>query len=555
MPEFEYDAFISHAWEDKSTFVEPLVLELNKLGLKAWYDRFSLRVGDSLHDSIELGLANSRYGVVVFSPAFFAKNWTKAELNGLVAREMDGHKVILPIWHQLTRADVLKSLPIMADKLALLSSDGVASVAKSLVEVIRPELLTVENSTDAAVLAGKRLAEAVNRDHPGYEIRLNTGPSISITNPGPKSEGVIASIFQDGLRADIFVNDAEKLKQPPQMQLHFSSAGLGKIKEGVRTGKAQSLISGEFRFGGSSIPMMPPAENIDSGRLEVVPSVAGVPELDVRLEVDAAGGVLRVPVMKQKVVRAGTEEIEFLLYHPAQPFQIGFAHSLRPGGPPQDFNLSTLFSSFDFSRIDTCVKFIDALMAGGEFRIFDLTTDRIFMRAGMSQEAGWMPRGLETLIAMVASIEQYFRVSIPWPSRIPDDEIEKAHILNCLISGEEFGTNLSLTAMCPKNSSLRTHSKIWKNSPISLFFESTDPDKVTTLFGVPIPVPSWGMYTEQATPVDVETAVCAVEDAPEGSIVLIPMRGLSPTFVRFKSSLGASALGTVSMNVEAALNS
>ncbi len=39
-----------------------------------WYDRFSLGVGDSLHDSIELGLSNSRYGVVVFSPSFFAKN-------------------------------------------------------------------------------------------------------------------------------------------------------------------------------------------------------------------------------------------------------------------------------------------------------------------------------------------------------------------------------------------------------------------------------------------------------------------------------------------------
>ena len=87
---------------------EEMAHELTKLGLKVWYDRFSLRVGDSLHDSIELGLSNSRYGVVVFSPTFFGKNWTRPELNGLFAREMDGHKVILPIWHQLSRADVLR---------------------------------------------------------------------------------------------------------------------------------------------------------------------------------------------------------------------------------------------------------------------------------------------------------------------------------------------------------------------------------------------------------------------------------------------------------------
>jgi len=121
----------------------------------------------------------------------------------------------------------------------------------------------------------------VNRDHPGYEVRVTTGPSISIANPGPKPQGVIASIFQVGARADILVSDPGKLDQPPQMKLSFSSAGLEKLKEGVRTGKAQSLISGEFRFGGSSIPLIPPAEIIDGGRLEVIPNAARVPEQDV----------------------------------------------------------------------------------------------------------------------------------------------------------------------------------------------------------------------------------------------------------------------------------
>jgi hypothetical protein len=426
----EFDAFLSHASEDKSTFVEPLAHELTKLGLKVWYDRFSLRVGDSLHDSIELGLSNSLYGVVVFSPAFFGKNWTRAELNGLFASEMDGRKVILPIWHQLSRADVLKVLPIMADKVALQSSDGVVSVAKSLVEVIHPELLAVQSSSDAALMAGKRLAEAVNRHHPGYEVRVTTGPSISITNPGPKQEGVIASIFQDGTRTDILVTDADKLTQAPQLNLSFSSVGLEKLLEGVRTGRAQKLISGEFRFGESSIPLIPTAEIIDGGHLEVTPSVSRVPEQDVRLEVDSTSGTLRIPIMKLGVLRAGMEEVEFRLHHPAQPFEIRFVLSLKPGAEPQDFHLSTSFVSFDFSRIDSCVRFIDGLMAGGEFRVFNLTTDRIFLRAGLSQEPDWMPRGLATLIEMVASIERYFNVSIPWPSSIPDEEIERAHILD-----------------------------------------------------------------------------------------------------------------------------
>jgi phosphoribosylaminoimidazole carboxylase (NCAIR synthetase) len=53
------------------------------------------------------------------SSAFFAKNWPQYELNGLTAREIEGHKVILPIWHSVHRADVLAYSPPLADKVAL----------------------------------------------------------------------------------------------------------------------------------------------------------------------------------------------------------------------------------------------------------------------------------------------------------------------------------------------------------------------------------------------------------------------------------------------------
>jgi hypothetical protein len=95
--------------------------------------------------------------------------------------------------------------------------------------------------------------------------------------------------------------------------------------------------------------------------------------------------------------------------------------------------------------------------------------------------------------------------------------------------------------MCPKNEYLGEYVESWKNGPVILFFESTDPTKVSPLFGVPILVSAWGMYTEQAAPDDIDAAVKAVEAAPEGSLVAVPMHGLTPTFVRFKSSLGANS--------------
>lgn len=99
------DLFISHASEDKDELVRPLVEELQKLGIDVWYDEFTLKIGDSLRRSIDKGLANAKYGVVVLSSSFFKKNWPQYELDGMVAREMEGTKVILPIWHKVTKSD------------------------------------------------------------------------------------------------------------------------------------------------------------------------------------------------------------------------------------------------------------------------------------------------------------------------------------------------------------------------------------------------------------------------------------------------------------------
>ncbi|UOE72485.1 toll/interleukin-1 receptor domain-containing protein [Acinetobacter baumannii] len=136
-PEPEYDLFISHASEDKDDFVRPLAETLQGLGLKVWYDEFSMRVGDSLRRKIDSGLRNSRYGTVVLSADFIKKEWTNYELDALVAREMNGHKMILPIWHKITKTDVMKYSPNLADKIALNTSvSTIEEIAHQLADVV-----------------------------------------------------------------------------------------------------------------------------------------------------------------------------------------------------------------------------------------------------------------------------------------------------------------------------------------------------------------------------------------------------------------------------------
>ena len=61
----QHDVFVSHASEDKEAFVAPLAKILSQLGLKVWYDEFSLKLGDSLSRSIDKGLSESTFGIVV----------------------------------------------------------------------------------------------------------------------------------------------------------------------------------------------------------------------------------------------------------------------------------------------------------------------------------------------------------------------------------------------------------------------------------------------------------------------------------------------------------
>src|SRR5690348_2973684 len=150
-----YDAFISHASEDKEDFVTPLAKILRDYRAEVWFDEFTLTVGKSLRQSIDAGLAKSRFGIVVLSPSFFGKKWPEWELNGIVQRQLSGTgDVILPIWHKVTHADVARYSPSLADIVALSSNSGIESVAAGLLKVIRPERSALVVARDILIRYG-----------------------------------------------------------------------------------------------------------------------------------------------------------------------------------------------------------------------------------------------------------------------------------------------------------------------------------------------------------------------------------------------------------------
>lgn len=134
----EYDVFISHASEDKDEVVRPLANALKNLGIKVWYDEFEMRIGDSLRRKIDKGLANSRFGIVVVSRDFIKRGWTNYELDGIITKAVSGEQIILPIWHNITKKEVIDYSPSLADKLARNTAiDTVEDIAKEIADVIK----------------------------------------------------------------------------------------------------------------------------------------------------------------------------------------------------------------------------------------------------------------------------------------------------------------------------------------------------------------------------------------------------------------------------------
>ena len=133
-----HDVFISHASEDKDAVVRPLAVALRDRGLDVWFDEFELRIGDSLRRKIDSGLARSRFGIVVLSQHFFKKGWPNYELDGLVTKAVTGDQILLPIWHNVSKDEVIQYSPSLADKLARnTATHTIEEIAEEIASVVR----------------------------------------------------------------------------------------------------------------------------------------------------------------------------------------------------------------------------------------------------------------------------------------------------------------------------------------------------------------------------------------------------------------------------------
>lgn len=116
MKRAKYDVFVSHSSKDKSKYVDKLVNEIKKTGLTVFYDTECIAWGDKIDKKIEEGLQNCKRAVVVISKNYFGRKWTEYEIMTLLSRQnKEGKKIIMPILHRVSKAQMLEHYPELAN--------------------------------------------------------------------------------------------------------------------------------------------------------------------------------------------------------------------------------------------------------------------------------------------------------------------------------------------------------------------------------------------------------------------------------------------------------
>ena len=91
-------AFIAHASEDKTRFVDRFVRELEARGVRAWYDSQSLLPGDRIVEKVfEEGIQEADAVIIVLSTASVRKPWVREELNAAVVKRLQDDTTLIPI--------------------------------------------------------------------------------------------------------------------------------------------------------------------------------------------------------------------------------------------------------------------------------------------------------------------------------------------------------------------------------------------------------------------------------------------------------------------------
>ena len=135
MPDLR-DVFLCHAWDDRKGTAKELHDHLEARGVSVWFSEKDVPLGTPLLREIDKGLARSRVGIVLVTPALLRRlegeGIADKELSALLARDL-----LVPVVHETTYETLREVSPLLGSRSGLnTAEDSLATVAVKLAELV-----------------------------------------------------------------------------------------------------------------------------------------------------------------------------------------------------------------------------------------------------------------------------------------------------------------------------------------------------------------------------------------------------------------------------------
>lgn len=131
------DVFLCHAWDDRAEAAKQLHDQLESRGVSVWFSEKDVALGSMLLREIDKGLAKSRIGIVLVTPAFLLRikgeGIAEKELSALLARDQ-----LIPIVHNTTFEALRDVSPLLGSRSGLTVAEGttMADIASKIAELV-----------------------------------------------------------------------------------------------------------------------------------------------------------------------------------------------------------------------------------------------------------------------------------------------------------------------------------------------------------------------------------------------------------------------------------
>ncbi len=130
------DCFLCHAWDDRQGAAKELHDLLEAAGVKVWFSEKDLGLGVPMMRAIDKGLAASKIGLVLVTPALLARLPKEGVADKELSTLLQGNRLV-PIVHGTTYTALRDVSPMLASRSGLdTSEDTMAVVATKIAELV-----------------------------------------------------------------------------------------------------------------------------------------------------------------------------------------------------------------------------------------------------------------------------------------------------------------------------------------------------------------------------------------------------------------------------------